>query len=668
MPMTDMDLKILDNYSIAHLISKEELDSIIEHMIENYDKSGKFYESNAAQSFLAENIKNHNSVFAILNKKAIEIFEKRKQEKENKRLEREKKWQDPNIDLIALYTEEYDDNALEFEEEYEWEIVGGIYGSILKSFESIARKKIDDRINHRFKVGTKIHIDKYKHERCGNQIEFYHDGAWGVTDKDGIVTISNNLTVQPSKSYPIFHPIILDYVKNQLYQTRNRDTGLYGVISLNPIKELLPCRYREIKSLESSFDGEYHFAIKVLQKQYDGFWGCFNDKGKRIGGFKYDQIEFKQNLIECGRDGHYDSYYENDYDDEPKYYYNGVFDLYSLTGKLLIGGYIETKLGYNPNDKKSFLISSEKLRFKWYKDHHHLTNYEKNLLYDSYFSLVLDDNFTSVIADSNGKRFTPMKHNPTKMEEFPVSIFVPGEVVLIDRQFIISRIELYNQYIASRYIEPVKFEPLFFEETDKQEKNNKEEETGYWEDHLVEKDTYYITHFNEMGIVDWRSIVDDYLCSYNATFIRIGSKVGLIEPNGIQLSNYDAISEEFGMVDERYVAKIVPCDNKIAPSDMNNPNYSEEHNSFIQYYKVDKDGWPIRLEDDWDIFDPNSIEWYPKDFLESMNVYPRCDEDAFDYDDYDDDDGREHGWTDRDLRDAYMAALEDDLSNEWNFD
>ena len=133
-----MDLEFLDNYGIAHLISKEELDNIIEHMIENYDKSGKFYDSNASQSFLAENIKNHNSVFAILNKKAIEIFEKQKQEKENRRREREKKWQDPNIDLIALYTEEYDDNALEFEEEYEWEIVGCIYGSILKSFESIA--------------------------------------------------------------------------------------------------------------------------------------------------------------------------------------------------------------------------------------------------------------------------------------------------------------------------------------------------------------------------------------------------------------------------------------------------------------------------------------------------------------------------------------------------
>ena len=88
----------------------------------------------------------------------------------------------------------------------------------------------------------------------------------------------------------------------------------------------------------------------------------------------------------------------------------------------------------------------------------------------------------------------------------------------------------------------------------------------------------------------------------------------------------------------------------------------------LQFYKVNKDGWPERLEDNWDVFDPNNVSWIPKDFLTSMDIYPKSNCDYYD-DDYDYyDDGQEHGWSDRDLRDAYMAALEDDLSNEWNFD
>ena len=419
--------------------------------------------------------------------------------------------------------------------------------------------------------------------------------------------------------------------------------------------EKLPCRYREIKAMESTFDGKKHFAIKVLQGRYDGFWGCFNDKCKRIAGFKYDQIEFRHNYIECGRGGEYDSFYENDYDDEPKYVYNGVYDLYDLSGKLLIGEYDEVKLSQNLTIPHKFLYHSMELLEKWIGKH---TDNQSTLSDFSWeactFTLLLDHDFCTVLLDSNGNKFCPKGNNPVAIDKFPLSVFIPGEIVEIEDCFIISKIESYDTYIISKYVEPIKNDSLFDELF--QTPSEEIEETGHWEDNYVEKGIFYITHIDNKGRVEWNSLADEYLFRNNAKLIRIGSKVGWMDSKGIRLSNYDAISQEFGVSDRRYVAKVVRTENMGDSDDKNNPNYLWQHSCFIQYYKCDKDGWPVRLEDNWDVFDPTSIEWFPSNFLNSLEVYP-CQNDDCDYYDNNDDVKENYEWTEEDTWDAMTDGM-----------
>lgn len=120
--------------------------------------------------------------------------------------------------------------------------VNQLFNNIFEEFRQIACFMISDRKNHRIKIGTKIDLNKYKYIECGDQIEFLAEGGWGVADKNGIVTISNHLKKQPSKSDPIIYS--WDYFKlndkRQLYKSQDCDSELYGVISKNPLKELLP--------------------------------------------------------------------------------------------------------------------------------------------------------------------------------------------------------------------------------------------------------------------------------------------------------------------------------------------------------------------------------------------------------------------------------------------
>ena len=69
-----------------------------------------------------------------------------------------------------------------------------------------------------------------------------------------------------------------------------------------------------------------------------------------------------------------------------------------------------------------------------------------------------------------------------------------------------------------------------------------------------------------------------------------------MDSTGLRLSNYDAISEEYELLDRRFVAKIIELGNNNGTNRTDNPSFAQQHRCFIQYYKVDKDGRLLRLE------------------------------------------------------------------------
>lgn len=75
---------------------------------------------------------------------------------------------------------------------------------------------------------------------------------------------------------------------------------------------------------------------------------------------------------------------------------------------------------------------------------------------------------------------------------------------------------------------------------------------------------------------------------------------------------------------------------------------------------------PERVEDNWEIFNPNNVSWFPDGFLGKMGVYP--DDEEYEDDYYEYDNGKSYGWSFEELEDAYWDALENDPSNEWNID
>ena len=653
--MTDMDFKFLEDYGIAHLISHEELDNIINHMIETYDRTyntTRLFFDSPAEVIISLYTKNYNKIFEIIDTKARLDFEEEKANHDN-------------------ITSE-DDESFTYYDISQWEertlsvsgIRSHIFYRILNDLEPIARERRYDRMDFRIKPGTKINLSDYNHCLFNNVFEFFHDGGWGIVNKDGIVLIGNHLIIQPSKDTPC----ICESEDNNNYKpffiTKDRDTELYGILSLDPIEEILPCEYREIKVLEKTYNNKTYRAIKVLtQDVLNSFWGCFNDECKQIADFKYDTIEFNQCYLECGRDGDYQWYY-HDYDDGHTVKYEGIFDLYNTEGDLLVGGYYQSDFKFTHSKFNIFSFRLEHVMKHWYYERYHIQDYIDEYVLDYPQCLILDDSFTSVILDSSGKKYTPKNE---KTDNYPASVFIPGEIVYINDEYIISRIENYDLIIESEYVEPIEWVDIFADKVLNLDNKANEREEGYWKDTFVEESTYLISHIDETGNIDWRSTVDEYWHKYWPSIIRIGSKYGLLNSKGIQLSNFDAISEDFNIPEGRYVAQKVIIDNPDETIN-NNPNYSNMNHCLLQFYKVNKDGWPERLEDNWDVFDPNNVSWIPKDFLTSMDIYPKSNCDYYD-DDYDYyDDGQEHGWSDRDLRDAYMAALEDDLSNEWNFD
>ena len=458
-----MDFDSFANYIIESLITKEELNAIINHLIDSYDKTGRFFQLTNSRTILSKYSNNYNRIHKTLLGRAKEIIEEREKQSEYDFLEWD--WADY---IGSINIEKNTEMRL---------IIDDMSANILRRIESMALEKREERINHRFKVGSRIFLNEYEHSEYDNLIEFFHDGGWGVANKDGVVIISNHLITKASNNHPLFHPIISSYVTNQLYVSTDRDTELEGIISINPLKELLPCKYK-IESMEGMRNGKYIYAFRALSKE--GLWGCYNDYCKKIANFKYQTIEFNQGYVECGRNGIFHLQDNENGDGDWDTIFDGPKDLYDVDGRLILGGYTEFKyleraglfLFYFNTYKESYPydVGWEGISIDKYKT-----------CYDEAKCLILDKEFKPLLKDGNNDKNCIKGRTIDNIEEIPSTCLINGEILKVFDNHIVSK---ETEFVFKEYIDG----------------------TPYYET----KEMILITYVSDNGLVKWKKAVDDY--------------------------------------------------------------------------------------------------------------------------------------------------------------
>lgn len=210
--------------------------------------------------------------------------------------------------------------------------------------------------------------------------------SWGVIDIYGKEIVS----IKYSKQIPLeFENLIVE----------NSNSGRYGVLSNEGI-EKVPSIYEHIK-LENNYiffgyKGEKDEHENFFSEIKDAIWGCMNNHGEIIIQPKYHCFKFIDNFILAGRDG--EMLRINNY--EYGYNYEGVYDLYSLEGDLIFGGF------------SAFINNKEQNIFAFffgivYDFEEEGRYYEEpmDFTFKSGFGkwLLLDKNLKTIIKDKNGK-------------------------------------------------------------------------------------------------------------------------------------------------------------------------------------------------------------------------------------------------------------------------
>ena len=556
-------------------LSVDEVSSAVKKMVETYDLTGKFFDSSWDKEKTFKKFFNLSPDF-------IEFFES---------------MVDDELPMIDRY---FPDTSEVKPGSYE------LYSSLLKYLELEAKKILDDREYLRIPVGSKVDFDSCMlHNSYINKVEFYKDGGWGIAEEDGLVIVKNHMVWQPSQTRPILDN--RDYLSCPYRIIQDRDTSLYGILSYESFYETVHCLYEEIEVEDYQYynNSECHFFIKAKK---NGKWGCFDEKCALIIDFKYDDISINEGYLECTKNAVYLPDGARIYADE--YIFKGKY-LYDRDGTLLFGGY-DNLICSNNYFKIYFGTFYEYFPLmEFYGEWGERLNYERSIC------LVLDKDFKTVIRNKNGafrmrkgQRFSSI----TEVEEL-----IPSEF-LLSHQVDIS--DLHEGFI---YLKDYKYKG---ERICKDEsvitilKLNENKEIAWTESanaiidsdydiHIYRKGTKYGV-FDETGLKP--AIYDAILKSnYNIPIYMIGTKYGILKETELKPAMYDAISRE--TPDGNIYVAVFESRNDSNTEYPDNPNYDSARCLFIRYYTLETNGELVRVEDNWDVFDPTESEWYPYDFV-----------------------------------------------------
>lgn len=417
-----------------------------------------------------------------------------------------------------------------------------------------------------------------------DNIEFLKDGGWGISDREGNILIGNHLVQRPSETFSM-------YVKsNSPFRViQDRDTGLYGVLSIQTFKETIHCQYEKIEVVEYWLNNNVKYIFKT---QKNNKWGCYDENCALIVECVYDDINIMYGWIEGCRDGNflYSEVDINKYDS----IYEGRKDLYNREGKLLIGGY--NKLESDGEYLKFYwgihYIESYIKKTDFYDNEMEFLEYKIN--YSDAICLVVNKTFKTILAIDNNFYQLSLGNVYNSIEELkgalPKDIFFQYQVDLSDIK--------------------VGFVYMVYSNGDGMLIN----------DYYIEDDKIIIVYLSNCGMILWKYSVNEIgQTDYGTRLFRQGERIGTYSKNGISNAEFSAISTDI-FDNKIFVAKVVPHNGVPTETLLQNPNYILHKNCSIRYYELMPNGNLNILDNNWKVFNPPLHKWFPANFLEKNGL------------------------------------------------
>lgn len=258
-------------------------------------------------------------------------------------------------------------------------------------------------------------------ERKGGNFNVRIGNAWGVIDIDGHELIPTKYATP----IPLFiakpKDVVFDYDDlkesntfdnriitngNDLTILQDARSGFHGCVDING-KEVLPSVFEHL--MFSNDENVLFFGTGGHCDDHCSFfsdisyatWGCVNKSGKIIIDAKYDCFKLIDGFILGGRDGNFvGSEDNNDYTRHDNY--TGVYDLYTMEGELIIGGFRE--MIYDERQELfAFFFGGRWERYCSYSDVWNSLNfYDWRFSYLNDLWLIIDKNLNTIMRNADG--------------------------------------------------------------------------------------------------------------------------------------------------------------------------------------------------------------------------------------------------------------------------
>ena len=522
-----------------------------------------------------------------------------------------------------------------------------------------------------------------------NHIFFKKNGGWGIASEEGKVILSNNLEYPLSQSK-------LGYIDSSLVIVKNIATGLYGVISQRYAKEIIPCNYTFIETKTITHPSNYaehlaelnhelYFLVNIggsLQRDsnsnevtvYRGVWGILNESGDTIIPARYYKIYFKYSYLECYsteeiiHDEHFRA-------QNASYYYTelhcGSIDLFTINGEFIVGGincveyynnyillYIGVKYDYVEESKSHDYCDGYILK---YTLHHPVKSFDESAC------LIINNQFKPVLKSKPSLFHNNFHIGMTFLDKDDFCDRLSAETIIKGCSIDMQEFNTWN-LLFLRYPNNIFFIPEFqsnFKEIislnvlvngNYQDVNLPR---GKWKDNIIEDEVCVIAKISEDGSIVWSHRVNNITQFDDTQYIyQDGDYVGLFTRDKFLEAKYSAFSLK-KLPNKNYVVAIKQHSDR-ADIYFNNPNYNFFSETKISYYELTDNNELIKIDDDWNIFDPREKYWFPESFKEDNGLFYDYDHEIY----LSPNDNKNPGcsWTKEMLREAEDIALE---GNSW---
>lgn len=593
--------------NVTSVILDQDIHNILDAMIDNYDKSKKYIQCsnpNCFEEFLFSNVSNPDILCEEINKAAEYLND---------------------IDSIQGSENEFGLSILIDLENPIYDTSyrkGLIYHFLYKNLKWEADSLRLTRELNWFEKGDFVDFSQCKETVFNNGIvEFYKDGGWGISDTNGIVICKNHYIDRPSTCSLISREI------PKLVIVQERNSELYGVLSLETYKEVLPLEFNKIDILQITGNecpkskihlikvnkgGHYSYNINNKHVFSGGIWGCYSLSGEIVLQCKYESIQNVSKYIECCLDKDY-IYYEktvNTYE----VINVGKRELFDINGKSLIKGYdlLKTYRNYlifyfgvywQPYEVSDHIWDGCTGDIVEYKMEHYQLCYKQSV------SLITDEDLFPILKKRNSKNIPEVVNiqNCNDLQRYKkTNILLKGEVDLsnLHNNIIYTKISNGDEYVIPEFITRNEPSTVFINGRwvdDEYDKN------GVWIDHYYIDDKVSIIKLDSNMIIKWIKYVNE-ISSYinNKKYCRIGSKLAYLKEDNFEYVDFTAITISGST--KTYIAKIPINDNEGTHAKVKKVKFFEYTDNVSEC-----------IEKEIHLFNPMKYMWFPQRFRDYSN-------------------------------------------------